>query len=252
MSVCWAWNTLSTYGRFISKHKKFCKNSFLTLTQSCFSCLATSSLGCPSFQAVKSVLHVASDVPIVPPVNVKLVPSENVYVPSVVLEEDISYWLRYWWWWSILTCHQDRPRSPPRSCSGWWARWRWPPTWEQQAFRMIVIVRLSTCSAVVKVRRVVSFGAFFSQLHWVLNSPLHSIFREAGTRITCSGVIHSGRLHPDAKTLCNSANWQLKAMISFDRRQMILLIDDVMERDVLPEAEVLCHCPTILTDWLDW
>ena len=40
----------------------------------------------------------------------------------------------------------------------------------------------------------------------VLNSPLHSIFREAGTRITCSGVIHSGRLHPDAKTLCNSAN----------------------------------------------
>ena len=59
------------------------------MTQSCFSCLATSSLGCPSFQAVKSVLHVASDVPIVPPVNVKLVPSENVYVPSVVLEEDI-------------------------------------------------------------------------------------------------------------------------------------------------------------------
>ena len=35
------------------------------------------------------MLHVASDVPIVPPVNVKLVPSENVYVPSVVLEEDI-------------------------------------------------------------------------------------------------------------------------------------------------------------------
>ena len=74
-------------GRFISEHKKFCKNSFLTLTQSCFSCLSTSSLGCPSFQAVKSVLHVASDVPIVPPVNVKLVPSENVYVPSVVLRE---------------------------------------------------------------------------------------------------------------------------------------------------------------------
>ena len=72
------------FGRFISKHKKF-KKFFLTLTQSCFSCLATSSLGCPSFQAVKSVLHVASDVPIVPPVKVKLVPSENVYVPSVVL-----------------------------------------------------------------------------------------------------------------------------------------------------------------------
>jgi len=57
----------------------------VTLTQSCFSCLSASSLGWPSFQAVKSVLHVASLVPIVPPVNVKLVPSENVYVPSVAL-----------------------------------------------------------------------------------------------------------------------------------------------------------------------
>ena len=56
-----------------------------TLTQSCFSCLAASSLGWPSFQAVNSVLQVASLVPIVPPVNVKLAPSENVYVPSVVL-----------------------------------------------------------------------------------------------------------------------------------------------------------------------
>ena len=35
------------------------------------------------------MLHVASDVPIIPAVNVKLVPSENVYVPSVVLEKDI-------------------------------------------------------------------------------------------------------------------------------------------------------------------
>ena len=56
-----------------------------TLTQSCFSCLAASSLGWPSFQGVNSVLQVASLVPIVPPVNVKLAPSENVYVPSVVL-----------------------------------------------------------------------------------------------------------------------------------------------------------------------
>ena len=57
-----------------------------TLTQSCFSCLSASSLGWPSFQAVKDALQVASLVPIVPPVKVKLVPSENVYVPSVALE----------------------------------------------------------------------------------------------------------------------------------------------------------------------
>jgi len=34
---------------------------------------------------VKVALQVASLVPIVPPVKVKLVPSENVYVPSVAL-----------------------------------------------------------------------------------------------------------------------------------------------------------------------
>ena len=62
----------------------------LTLTQSCFSCLAASSLGWPSFQAVNVVLHVASLVPIVPPVNVKLVPSENVYVPSVALQRGMQ------------------------------------------------------------------------------------------------------------------------------------------------------------------
>ena len=64
--------------------------TYKTLTQSCFSCLAASSLGWPSFQAVNPVLQVASLVPIVPPVNVKLVPSENVYVPSVALQRGMQ------------------------------------------------------------------------------------------------------------------------------------------------------------------
>ena len=89
----------------------------------------------------------------------------------------------------------------------------------------------SHCSTVnmVSILKVdVSFWRNFLA-DWILNFPLHSIFREARTRITCCGVINNGRLHPVAKTLCNSADCQLKAKISFDRRLMILLIDDVME-----------------------
>ena len=145
------------------------------------------------------MLHVASDVPIVPPVNVKLVPSENVYVPSVVLEEDIILI-------EILMLMVDTDLSSR-------------PTQKSTAFVFRVVSKVKMASdlgaaslpsdchcwnvkmvCIDKVWCVVLFKRIFFA-HRVSNFPSHSIFREARTSITCSGVIGSGKLHPDAKTL---------------------------------------------------
>ena len=148
------------------------------------------------------MLHVASDVPIVPPVSVKLNPSENVYVPSVVLEKDIILIEIL-----MMMVNTDLSSRPTQKSTAF-------------VFRVVSKVKIASdlgaasltsdshCSTVnmVSILKVdVSFWRNFLA-DWILNFPLHSIFREARTRITCCGVINNGRLHPVAKTLCNYSN----------------------------------------------
>ena len=202
--------------------------SIETLTQSCFSCFTASSLGWPSFQAVNPVLQVASLVPIVPPVNVKLVPSENVYLPSVSLGR--TAWCQLWnekrhqrcmkGWGE--TCRQglSRSRRRPRSscCSASSAAQRFRSTLVQRAFQLEAVRELFGCILGGELEQIGQIGCFVVEIFW-------DIWLHSEEKLTFHFQPSWRRLHLHrSNQQCQNAPWGKEVLLCRYKTSQISLI----------------------------